>query len=221
MVIEPPAARRIRGAKMPLPATSAVPARPRLRTSRRRRGRLSSLFGVLGLVAHLIPPCFCVSRINHSLARSDAWSKRRLEGFSGLVVEQMQMARRGPDPAGAADRHREIRRLADVDERIAQVDRDERLVAERLDDIDLAGKRIRWPPPRPVSACSGRKPSLTGPAWLAAGKGRLPEAWWNGALGRSRRRGCSSAASRRRWRRRGSPAANTAPPALPAAAACP
>ncbi len=42
MVIEPPAARRMRGAKMPLAAIKAVPARPALMSERRRIGRFSN-----------------------------------------------------------------------------------------------------------------------------------------------------------------------------------
>jgi hypothetical protein len=55
----------------------------------------------------------------------------------------MDPLRHRPNAAALSDRPRELGRGAHVDQRLADRDRDERLVAERLDDVDLPVQRIR------------------------------------------------------------------------------
>src|SRR5207248_4569782 len=64
------------------------------------------------------------------------------EGFARRVVEEVQVLRQRPDCAAVADRVAEVGRLANVDDGAAEVDGDERLVPERLDDVDLAVERV-------------------------------------------------------------------------------
>src|SRR5215468_502599 len=140
MVIEPPAPRTIRGAKIALPATRAEAAMPPLINARRRSGRLSSL--PVSLVLSLIFFSLLVDKESVDFpSRSGGVRKSGLEGRTGLRIEKVQVPRHGSHPAWGAYGNRKVRRLADVHERIVGLDRDQGLVAERLDDIDLAGQR--------------------------------------------------------------------------------
>src|SRR5215813_454197 len=108
IVIEPPAPRTMRGAKIALPAMSAEAAMPPLMTSRRRSGRLSSLPVSLVLSVIFNLPVGGLNSID-----VPRWSggvrESGLEGLTGLRIEKVQVPRDRTHPARRADRNREIR----------------------------------------------------------------------------------------------------------------